>query len=258
MKCTPSGICGFIWLMTEYEVKPYEVTWVMFALSLYAGLTMVTNVPFYSFKDVQMKKSVPFVVIVLIALGIAVINIDPPVVLFAIFVCYGLSGYALYGWRKAKGQRASAPHLKALLDSDPDDMRAYLALGGVYASKEDYRAAAEVYEDYAARGQQENWIKDLKRACFADRLSDHRFWANQFRLAHAAWGSERLRARDRAVARIVVAFTYSTVAAVSPNFTVVSAEKFVPVKVTTVPPAYALLPESVSVPVCATFHALRP
>jgi hypothetical protein len=42
--------------------------------------------------------------------------------------------------------------------------------------------AAAVYEWYADRGEPENWIKDLKRACFADRLSDHRFWANQFRL----------------------------------------------------------------------------
>ena len=58
----------------------------MFAFALYAGLTMVTNVPFYSFKDVQMKKSVPFAVIVLIALGIAVINIHPPTVLFGLFV----------------------------------------------------------------------------------------------------------------------------------------------------------------------------
>jgi tetratricopeptide (TPR) repeat protein len=37
-------------------------------------------------------------------------------------------------------------HLKALLVSDEDDMRAYLALGGVYASKEDYRSAADVYD----------------------------------------------------------------------------------------------------------------
>ena len=37
-------------------------------------------------------------------------------------------------------------HLKTLLESDPDDMRAYLALGGVYASKEDYRSAADVYD----------------------------------------------------------------------------------------------------------------
>lgn len=100
-------VAGFIWLMTDYGVKPYEVTWFIFAIALYAGLTMVTNVPFYSFKDIQMKKSVPFVVIVLIALGIAVVNIDPPTVLFAIFVIYGTSGYALYAWRKAKGQRAS-------------------------------------------------------------------------------------------------------------------------------------------------------
>jgi CDP-diacylglycerol--serine O-phosphatidyltransferase len=79
----------------------------MCAFTLYAGLTMVTNVPFYSFKDIQMKKSVPFAAIVLIALGIAVINIDPPSVLFGIFMMYGLSGYVVYAWRKAKGKPAS-------------------------------------------------------------------------------------------------------------------------------------------------------
>ncbi len=42
--------------------------------------------------------------------------------------------------------------------------------------------AAAVYAWYTARGESENWIKDLKNACFADRLSDHRFEANQFRL----------------------------------------------------------------------------
>jgi Transposase DDE domain group 1 len=44
-----------------------------------------------------------------------------------------------------------------------------------------------VYDWYVARGETENWIKDLKAGCFADRLSCHRFWANQFRLLlHAA------------------------------------------------------------------------
>jgi CDP-diacylglycerol--serine O-phosphatidyltransferase len=79
----------------------------MFVVALYSGLSMVTNVPFYSFKDVSMKRSVPFAVIVLIALGIAVINIDPPTVMFGLFVAYGLSGYAVYGWRKVKGVRTS-------------------------------------------------------------------------------------------------------------------------------------------------------
>ena len=100
-------VAGFIWLMTEAGIDGIDVRWFTFALTLYAGLTMVTNVPFYSFKDVSLKRSVPFAVIVLIALGIAVINIDPPTVMFGLFVIYGLSGYVLYGWRKAKGQQTS-------------------------------------------------------------------------------------------------------------------------------------------------------
>jgi CDP-diacylglycerol--serine O-phosphatidyltransferase len=68
---------------------------------------MVSNVPFYSFKDIKMKKSVPFTVIVLAALLIAVVNIHPPIVLFAAFMVYGISGYVLYAIRKVKGQQTS-------------------------------------------------------------------------------------------------------------------------------------------------------
>jgi CDP-diacylglycerol--serine O-phosphatidyltransferase len=100
-------MAGFIWLMTDQGIKGPSVAWPMFVLALYSGLTMVTNVPFYSFKDLHLKKSVPFVVIVLIVLGIAVINIDPPIVIFGVFVLYGVSGYILYFWRKAKGQQTS-------------------------------------------------------------------------------------------------------------------------------------------------------
>jgi hypothetical protein len=39
-----------------------------------------------------------------------------------------------------------------------------------------------LYAWYTDRGETENWIKDLKLACFADRLSCHRFLANQVRL----------------------------------------------------------------------------
>ena len=56
--------------------------------------------------------------------------------------------------------------------------------------------AQAVYDEYVDRGEPENWIKDLKNHCFADRLSDHRFWANQFRLLlHAAayWLLDTLR-----------------------------------------------------------------
>ena len=100
-------VAGFIWVMTDQGITGPDVAWPTFFLALYAGLTMVTNVPFYSFKDVHMKRSVPFAVIVLIALGIAVINIDPPIVICGVFLIYGCSGYAIYGWRKAKGVQTS-------------------------------------------------------------------------------------------------------------------------------------------------------
>jgi len=53
-----------------------------------------------------------------------------------------------------------------------------------------------LYEFYARRGEGENWIKDLKLHMKADRLSCHRFVANQFRLLlHAAayWLMDALR-----------------------------------------------------------------
>jgi hypothetical protein len=57
-------------------------------------------------------------------------------------------------------------------------------------------APVDLYNWYVRRGEPELWIKDFKRACFADRLSDHRFFANQFRLIlHAAayWLLDTLR-----------------------------------------------------------------
>ena len=53
-----------------------------------------------------------------------------------------------------------------------------------------------LYDWYVDRGEPENWIKDFKNALAADRLSDHRFWANAFRLLlHAAayWLLDQLR-----------------------------------------------------------------
>jgi len=100
-------IAGFILVMTELGVKGPQVSWPMFALALYAGLTMVTNVPFYSFKDVSVKKSVPFPVIVLVALSIGAISLDPAIALFALFGAYGVSGYFVYVWRRYKGEPTS-------------------------------------------------------------------------------------------------------------------------------------------------------
>jgi CDP-diacylglycerol--serine O-phosphatidyltransferase len=115
-------VMGFIWLMDDLGFKGGQegewLRWTAFGFALYAGLTMVTNVPFYSFKDVSFKRSVPFIVIVAIALGIAFITLHPPLVLFGLFVVYGLSGYGVYIWKRFKGSPVS---LIATSMDEPDE-----------------------------------------------------------------------------------------------------------------------------------------
>jgi len=100
-------VAGFILMMTDLGYAGVDLAWMSWGIALFAGLTMVTNVPFYSFKDVNFRKSVPFIVVFLIALALALVSIDPPKVLMPLFVIYGLSGYAVYLWRLAKGKPVS-------------------------------------------------------------------------------------------------------------------------------------------------------
>jgi CDP-diacylglycerol--serine O-phosphatidyltransferase len=102
-------VVGFILMMTDPDinVSARQVDWISWTIALFAGLTMVTNVPFYSFKDVNFKKSVPFIVVFLIALILALVAIKPAVILWPLFVLYGLSGYVVLFWRLAKGKPVS-------------------------------------------------------------------------------------------------------------------------------------------------------
>jgi len=97
-------VAGFLWLASDNKipVDDYGLPWVAAFLTLYAGLTMVSNVPFYSFKDINLRRSVPFAVILLIVLGFVLISTDPPIVLFLMFVAYGLSGYVYWLWKKRR------------------------------------------------------------------------------------------------------------------------------------------------------------
>ena len=115
-------VMGLIWVMDDLGYQSvYKIgwlAWIAFAVTLYAGLTMVTNVPFYSFKVVGAKQTVPFVVIVAIALAIAVISQNPPLALFVLFCIYGVSGYGIYAWRRFKGRPVS---VIATSTDDPDE-----------------------------------------------------------------------------------------------------------------------------------------
>jgi CDP-diacylglycerol--serine O-phosphatidyltransferase len=104
-------VVGLIWVMDDAgftnAAQSEWMPWVAFVVTVYAGLTMVTNAPFYSFKVWGGRRSVPFAALIVVVLLIAMVGLHPPIALFGLFCLYGLSGYAVYAWRKAKGQRTS-------------------------------------------------------------------------------------------------------------------------------------------------------
>ena len=107
-------VAGFIWLMDDLRIAGTDFNWLSWTITLYAGLTMVTNAPFYSFKDVNFRKSVPFIAVFLIVLIFVAVSSDPPKVLFGLFVIYGLSGYAVFIWRRMQGNPVS------IVQTEPD------------------------------------------------------------------------------------------------------------------------------------------
>ncbi len=111
-------VVGLVWVATELaQTKwinrtPADFAWYAWVLTLYAGLTMVSNAPFYSFKDLNFRKSVPFIFLLGLVLAFVLVSVDPPLVLFALFVVYGISGYLLWAWRRlrpASAQNVSKP-----------------------------------------------------------------------------------------------------------------------------------------------------
>ena len=111
---SPAAAClvaGMVWALDQYEVRGQDVTWLAWGLTVFAGLTMVSNFKFYSGKDINLRKSVPFSVVVGIAFGIVAVfmfSSTLPEMLFLLCACYGASGYVLWVYEQLK-RRASEP-----------------------------------------------------------------------------------------------------------------------------------------------------
>ena len=97
-------LAGLVWVFDDFGID--RVQWlsiIAWVFTMVAGITMVTKLPFYSFKDINLKKSVPFWVVAVFAASLAVVSLKPSVVLFLLFFGYAVSGYVLWGLgRRAK------------------------------------------------------------------------------------------------------------------------------------------------------------
>mgnify|MGYP001171379458 FL=1 len=100
-------IAGFVWLSVDNKlnIDAQPLAWGAFALTVYAGVAMVSNAPFYSGKSFALGRSVPFWVMLLFVLLFVFVSSDPPIVLFSLFILYSVSGWVVMFWRWRKARQ---------------------------------------------------------------------------------------------------------------------------------------------------------
>lgn len=94
---SPSGaalVVGFVWVLYTTGVPGRDISILALLITVIGGILMVSNVRYRSFKDLDLRGRVPFVAVMIVPLVFVLIFIDPPQVLFAVFLGYAISGPA--------------------------------------------------------------------------------------------------------------------------------------------------------------------
>ncbi|WP_346796542.1 CDP-diacylglycerol--serine O-phosphatidyltransferase [Halomonas sp. Bachu 37] len=95
-------VAASVWTFHSFDADALGFKLLMLFVVAAAGVLMVSNIRYYSFKDVDFKKPVPFVVLLAVVLGFVMISVEPSVMLLLLFGAYVISGPILAAMRKAK------------------------------------------------------------------------------------------------------------------------------------------------------------
>jgi CDP-diacylglycerol--serine O-phosphatidyltransferase len=85
-------MAGAVWLGADQGFTGASLDWLAALLTSLVGLLMVSNFRYHSFKEIDFHGKVPFIALVAVMLGFAVILTHPPTVLFLMFLAYAVSG----------------------------------------------------------------------------------------------------------------------------------------------------------------------
>lgn len=87
---------GFVWACHDLKYTGADLWFFAFALTLFSGGLMVSNFSFYSFKEFDVRNKVPFIAMLAIVGVFILASIDPPKLMFSVFLVYALSGPITY------------------------------------------------------------------------------------------------------------------------------------------------------------------
>ncbi len=101
-------VAGSVWFGGDYGLSGDTLAWAAAILTTLAGLLMVSNFRYHSFKEIDFHGKVPFIVLVVVVVGLAIIQTHPPTVLLLMFLAYAISGpvMTLVQLRKRRERRA--------------------------------------------------------------------------------------------------------------------------------------------------------
>lgn len=110
-----AALCmSFVWTMTKFDITGAEVAFFTLPLAVIAGLLMVSNVRYYSFKAWPKGDRVPFIWLIAAVLIVVLLFIDPARVLFAGTVIYTISGPVMTLWGRAAHRRRARRHARSM------------------------------------------------------------------------------------------------------------------------------------------------
>ncbi len=85
-------LMGLVWVCERFDYSGASVVYPTLALTLVSGLLMVSRFSYYSFKDLDLRKKVPFISLLAIVIIFVFLTLDPPSILFALFFIYMIHG----------------------------------------------------------------------------------------------------------------------------------------------------------------------
>lgn len=103
-----AGLVVFmVWTFHEYQLESNALVAALSALVTFlAGILMVVNIRYYSFKDLD-RNRVPFVVMLAVVMVIVIVSWHPPTVLWMMAIAYASSGPAAAIYNKRKQRMAA-------------------------------------------------------------------------------------------------------------------------------------------------------
>lgn len=98
-------IAGMVWLGADLGLSGSDLSIPAYVITVLAGTLMVSNVSYYSFKDLNLTGRVAFSYVLVIPLLFILVALSPPQMLFGIFFLYAVSGPLLTLWRFQRRRR---------------------------------------------------------------------------------------------------------------------------------------------------------